>query len=145
MSSTLEHAATMAHEPASRLDQWLWAVRAFKTRPLALTAIKAGLVEVDGRSVKPAHTMRPGEMIRIRMGAGASRWIRTLKVVGIPPSRVGAPLVPHFAEDLTPAEELEKSRIREPIFPGWRPKGSGRPTKRDRREIDGLDRLRVDP
>jgi ribosome-associated heat shock protein Hsp15 len=129
----------MSHEPASRLDQWLWAVRAFKTRSLAAAAIKAGRVEVDGRPVKPAHTMRPGEQIRIRMGFGSVQWTRSLHVVGIPPSRVGAPLVSQFAEDRTPAEELEKSRKREPIFPGWRPRGAGRPTKRDRREIDGFE------
>jgi ribosome-associated heat shock protein Hsp15 len=123
---------------ASRLDQWLWAVRAFKTRALAAEAIKTGRVEVDGRTAKPAHTMRPGEQITIRMGLGATHWIRSLKVRDIPPSRVGAPLVPQFADDLTPPEELEKSRTREPVFIGWRPKGSGRPTKRERREIDGL-------
>ena len=128
----------MPKEPASRLDQWLWAVRAFKTRAAAVTAIKAGVVEVDGRAAKPAHTMRPGERVTVRMGTGAVRWTRTLKVIDIPPSRIGAPLVPQFAEDLTPPEELEKSRIREPAFPGWRPRGTGRPTKRDRREIDGL-------
>jgi ribosome-associated heat shock protein Hsp15 len=128
----------MAHEPASRLDQWLWAVRAFKSRALAVAAIKAGRVQVDGRTVKPAHTMRPGELATIQMGLGATRWTRSLKVVDIPPSRVGAPLVPQFALDLTPQVELEKSRIREPILPGWRPRGAGRPTKKDRREIDGL-------
>jgi ribosome-associated heat shock protein Hsp15 len=105
---------------------------------LAATAIKSGGVEVDGRSAKPAHTLRPGELIRIRMGCGSTRWIRALKVVDIPPSRVGAPLVPQFAEDLTPPGEREKSKIREPVFPGWRPEGAGRPTKRDGREIDGL-------
>jgi ribosome-associated heat shock protein Hsp15 len=135
----------MAREPASRLDQWLWAVRAFKTRSLAVAAIKAGQVEVDGRSVKPAHTMRPGELIQIRMGLDATPWIRSLLVLGIPLSRVGAPLVPQFAEDRTPAEELEKAKMREPVFPGWRPKGSGRPTKRDRREIDSLGIVPFDP
>jgi ribosome-associated heat shock protein Hsp15 len=128
----------MAHEPPSRLDQWLWAVRAFKTRSLAASSIKAGRVEVDGRTAKPAHTMRPGERVTLQMGLGAARWVRTLKVIAMPPSRVGAPLVPQFAEDLTPPKELEKSKIREPVFLGWRPRGTGRPTKKERREIDGL-------
>lgn len=135
----------MDREPASRLDQWLWAVRAFKTRSLAANAIKSGRVEVDGRSVKPAHTVRAAECVCIRMGLGATAWIRTLKVVGFPPSRVGAPLVAQFAEDRTPAEELEKSKLREPDFPGWRPKGAGRPTKRDRREIDDWGAVKSDP
>ena len=128
----------MPHEPVTRLDQWLWAVRAFKTRSLAVAAIKDGRVSVNGRAAKPSHAMRVGELVVVGLGQGAARWIRTLKVLGCPASRVGAPMVSQFATDLTPAEELEKSKSRDPHFSALRPQGMGRPTKRDRREIDRL-------
>jgi ribosome-associated heat shock protein Hsp15 len=128
----------MATEPPSRLDQWLWGVRVFRTRTLAAAAVKEGRVQVDGKRSKPAHEVRPGQLIQVRLGQGASAWMRTLKAIGSPPSRVGAPLVAQFAEDLTPAEEIEKSKVREPFIPGFRPRGTGRPTKRERREIDDM-------
>lgn len=124
-----------------RLDQWLWAVRAFKTRGLSADAIKAGRVEVDGRPSKPAHTVRAGEVIAARMENGASAWTRTLRVIDAPKSRVGAKLVADFADDLTPESEWEKMRVREPMLlpPGFRPRGAGRPTKRERRDTDRFE------
>jgi ribosome-associated heat shock protein Hsp15 len=118
-----------------RLDQWLWAVRVYKTRSLAAEAVKAAHVTVNGQPSKPAHTVRAGEMVVARVGI----LTRTLKVLAAPPSRVGAKLVPEFAEDLTPPEEYEKPR--EPNFlPAiLRPKGAGRPTKRERRELEELE------
>ena len=121
-----------------RLDQWLWAVRVFKTRGLSATAIKAGRVQIDGEPSKPAHTMRAGELVTIRMEHGALPWTRTLRVLDAPHARISAKLVAQFAEDLTPTEELEKRDRRELTLlpPGFRRRGAGRPTKRDRREID---------
>lgn len=121
-----------------RLDVWLWAVRAFKTRGLSLDAIKAGAVEVDGQSCKPARAVRVGECVTIRVDSGFAVWTRTLRVLGTPASRVGAKLVPQFAEDLTSPEEIEKARTRPDDLIGYRPRGSGRPTKRERREIDQM-------
>lgn len=121
-----------------RLDVWLWAVRAFKTRGLSLDAIKAGAVEVDGQSCKPARAVRVGECVTIRVDSGFVVWTRTLRVLGTPASRVGAKLVPQFAEDLTSPEEIEKARARPDDLIGYRPRGSGRPTKRERREIDQM-------
>ena len=117
-----------------RLDQWLWNVRVYKTRTNATDAIKAAHVTVNGLPAKPAREVRAGEMIVAQVGDIT----RTVRVIAFPSSRVGAKLVPDFAEDLTPPEEYSKRREPNFIPPILRPKGAGRPTKRDRREIDGL-------
>ena len=122
-----------------RLDQWLWAVRVYKTRSISADAIKAGQVQVDGRPQKPAHEVRAGEMVASRMDHGAAAWTRSLRVLETPKSRVGAKLVPQFAEELTPPEEFAKRRPEPNLLPpGFRTKGDGRPTKRDRRAVDEL-------
>jgi len=121
-----------------RLDVWLWAVRAFKTRSLSVDSIKSGNVQIDAQLCKPARGVRAGEIITIRMASDFAVWTRTLRVVGSPPSRVGAKLVSQFAEDLTPPEELEKARTVPEDLVGYRPRGSGRPTKRERREIENI-------
>jgi ribosome-associated heat shock protein Hsp15 len=119
-----------------RLDLWLWSIRAFKTRSLALAAIKGGKVRVNGASSKPSHAVRAGEIIAVMVDAASTPWTRTLRVLASPVSRVGAKLTSQYVDDITEAEELEKSRMRGPLLPGYRPPGSGRPTKRDRRELD---------
>lgn len=121
-----------------RLDVWLWAVRVFKTRALAVAAIKGGKVKVGALSVKPAFTLREGQIVSVQIQSSETPWTRTLRVVAFPASRVGAKLVSQYAEDLTSAEELEKSRMRGPQPQGFRPRGSGRPTKTERRAIEGL-------
>jgi ribosome-associated heat shock protein Hsp15 len=115
-----------------RLDQWLWAVRIYRTRTLAASAIKAGQVTVNGLPAKPAREVRAGEQIVARAGDID----RILKVVGFPPSRIGARLLPEFVVDLTPAEQRERRVAEQALRPWTRPKGSGRPTKRDRRQMD---------
>jgi ribosome-associated heat shock protein Hsp15 len=117
-----------------RLDLWLWSVRLYKTRSLAVAAIKAGHVKLDGELPKPAREVHPGEVVT----AVTAHLTRTFKVLGAPDSRIGAKLVPQFAEDLTPPEEY--TRARDPVFvtPVFRPKGAGRPTKRERRRIDDV-------
>jgi ribosome-associated heat shock protein Hsp15 len=117
-----------------RLDQWLWAVRVYKTRSRAAEAIKAGHVRVNDLTAKPAREVRSGESIVAQI----EHITRTLRVIDFPPSRVGAKLVPQFAEDLTPPEEYAKRREPNFIPVMLRPKGAGRPTKRDRRQIEGL-------
>jgi ribosome-associated heat shock protein Hsp15 len=117
-----------------RLDQWLWAVRLYKTRSWAADAVKAGHVTVNGQSAKPAREVRAGEVI-IAKTTGLTR---TVKVVAVPPSRVGAKLVAQYLEDQTPAEEYERQKevARQPVF--MRPSGTGRPTKKDRRKMEGM-------
>lgn len=117
-----------------RIDKWLWTVRLFKTRSLATDACRAGSVEIDDRPTKPARDVHVGETIMVRQGLVC----RTLVVKGIPPSRVGAGRVAEFCEDRTPASEFEKVRERRVQQFLAREKGSGRPTKRDRRELDRL-------
>ena len=116
-----------------RLDQWLWAVRLYQTRSLAVEAIKGGHVKVNGEPAKPAHEMKPGELVTARTGS----LLRTLRVLDAPRSRVSAKLVAQYAEDLTPPEEFEKQRAVEFRPVAARPRGSGRPTKRERRLLDG--------
>ncbi len=121
-------------EPAGRLDKWLWAVRLFKTRSLAGDACRAGSVEVNELPAKPARDVRPGETVVVKQGVVR----RTLRVVGVPRSRVGAKLVANFCTDLTPPEEWEKARVERLQHVLEREKGSGRPTKRDRRQVDRM-------
>ncbi len=119
-----------------RLDQWLWAVRLYKTRPLAVQAIKAGHVKVNGESTKPAHQARAGEIVSARTGSIT----RTYRVLDTPRSRVSAKLVSQYAEDLTPPEEYERQKLLA-MAPGVpvRPRGAGRPTKKERRILDSLE------
>lgn len=119
---------------ALRLDKWLWAVRVFRTRSLASDACRAGSVAVNELPAKPAREVHPGETVRVRLGL----MTRTLRVSGVPRSRVGAKLVAGFFEDLTPLEEWEKGRQQTVQQVLARDKGSGRPTKRDRRLLDQL-------
>lgn len=120
----------MDDSSATRLDKWLWAVRIFKTRSLATDACRTGAVEVNGRPAKPARDVQAGEQIRVRQGV----ILRHLVVKAIPASRVGAPLVPEFCEDHTPPEEYARAREQRVQHLLAREKGSGRPTKRERRQ-----------
>ena len=122
----------MSAPESVRIDKWLWAVRLYKTRSLATEACKAGHVTVNGQPVKPARDVRVGETVCALTGEVR----RTLRVLALVEQRVGAPLVKQFAEDLTPAEELAKQRDpgARPLF--LRPKGAGRPTKKERRELE---------
>lgn len=115
-----------------RIDKWLWAVRLFKTRSLAAQACAAGHVQINGQRVKPARSVHPGEQIEALVGEVR----RTVRVRELLDRRVGASLVPQYLEDLTPAAERERARTPhlEPLF--HRPKGTGRPTKRERRLLD---------
>jgi ribosome-associated heat shock protein Hsp15 len=117
-----------------RLDQWLWAVRVFKTRTLAAEAIKGGHVRINGLPCKPAREVRLGDTVVARVGI----MTRTVRVLADPPSRVGARLVPQFADDLTPPEEYVRRPEPNLLPPMFRPQGTGRPTKRERRATDKL-------
>jgi ribosome-associated heat shock protein Hsp15 len=117
-----------------RIDKWLWAVRIYKSRSLANAACSAGKVRIGGEPLKPSRSVRIGEVI----SAATGDITRTVKVVGLLERRVGAKLVTEYMEDLTPRSEYEKPR--EPDFRPLvlRPKGAGRPTKKDRRKLDEL-------
>jgi ribosome-associated heat shock protein Hsp15 len=123
-----------AADPTARLDKWLWAVRAFKSRALATDACRAGSVTINDLPAKPARNVHAGELVCVRLGL----IMRTLRVVGVPRSRVGAKLVVEFCADLTPPAEYEKARIHRLQHVLAREKGSGRPTKRERRLLDRL-------
>ena len=112
---------------AARVDSWLWAIRVYKTRSAATTACRAGHVRVNGDKVKAAQQIRVGDELRVRI-AGFDRIliVRQLLV-----KRVGAPLAALAYEDKTPEREPQAAL-------GLRDRGAGRPTKRERRDIDKL-------
>ena len=125
----------MAFSPAAeRIDKWLWTVRIFRTRSLATDACRAGRVTVNSQPVKPSRDVRAGEVVIVRQGLIH----RTLKVRAVPPARVGAKLVATYCEDQTPPAEFAKARAQRVQQFLARARGSGRPTKRDRRLIDRL-------
>lgn len=112
---------------SARVDAWLWAIRAFKTRSAATTACRAGHVRVNGDKAKAAQPVRIGDELRIRI----SGFDRILIVRQILVKRVGAPLAALAYEDRTPEREPQAAL-------GLRDRGAGRPTKRERRDIDRL-------
>jgi ribosome-associated heat shock protein Hsp15 len=115
-----------------RIDKWLWAVRLFKSRSLATDACNAGHVKVGDKNVKPSRDVRAGEEINVLAG----RIRRTVKVLALPAQRVGAKLVGQFLEDMTPAEEYARARNEASHAPLHFPRGFGRPTKKQRRQLE---------
>lgn len=114
-----------------RIDKYMWAVRIFKTRTSATEGCKEGRVTVYDEEVKPSRTIKVGEEIVLRKGAVYFKW----KVLDLPKSRVGAKLAPDYVEDITPEEEKVKLEMIR-LGHQQRPRGVGRPTKRDRRDWD---------
>ncbi len=119
-----------------RIDKWLWMVRLFKTRSMATDACNAGKVKMDGNNLKPSKNIKENEIYVVRIG----QLEKTVQVLGSPKSRVGAPLVPQFYTDLTPPEEYERVKMLSMRFE-HRDRGEGRPTKRDRRQIEFVKNL----
>lgn len=117
-----------------RLDKWLWTVRLFKTRSQATEACKGGKIKMSGVNAKPSKEIKVGEQIDI-----VQNGIRKIVLVKqLSKNRVGAKLVPELMEDLTPPEELEKLEMARKVNYERRQKGLGRPSKKDRRNIDRL-------
>ena len=117
-----------------RIDKWLWAVRVFKTRSDAAEACRTNRVTINGSYTKPSREVKPGDTVTVRK----TIVMYTYRVLALVSSRQGAKNVPDYMEDITPAEELSKLNVpRETIFV-QRDRGMGRPTKRERREIDSL-------
>lgn len=117
-----------------RLDKYLWAVRVFKTRSDAAEAIRNNRVAVNGGYCKPSREVREGDIIEVKRMPVVYRY----KVTGLVSSRQPAKNVPDYCVNITPQEELDKlSAPRETVFV-FRERGTGRPTKKERREIDAL-------
>ena len=112
---------------SARVDAWLWAVRVYKTRSAATTACRAGHVRVNGERAKAAQPVRPGDELRVRI-SGFDRILVVKKPIA---KRVGAALVAEALEERTPPRDPV------PVI-AQRDRGAGRPTKRERREIDRL-------
>ena len=117
-----------------RVDKWLWSVRLFKARSLATDSCRAGSVTVNGHQAKASREVRAGETVVVRQGLIR----RTLVVLAVPRTRVNAKIVAEYCEDRTPPEEFEKVRQQRVQHFLARAKGSGRPTKRERRLIEQL-------
>jgi ribosome-associated heat shock protein Hsp15 len=117
-----------------RIDKWLYAVRIYKSRVLATEACRRGRVLVNGLQAKSSKEIRLGDKVTVRK----LPVIHNYEVKGIIEKRVSAKLVPDYMEDHTSLEELNKLKIKESFFIR-RDRGAGRPTKKERREIDKLN------
>ncbi|MDD6210722.1 MAG: RNA-binding S4 domain-containing protein [Bacteroidales bacterium] len=117
-----------------RIDKWMWATRIFKTRTIAVEACKKGRISVKGVTIKPSRMIKVGEVIEVRKPPVTY----SFRVLGLIDKRVGAKLVPQFLENVTPTEQyeiLELSKISGFVN---RAKGLGRPTKKDRRNLESF-------
>ena len=115
-----------------RIDKFLWCVRFYKTRSIAADEIKKNRVSVANSVVKSSKEIKPGDVIKIRK----NQIDYQLKVLEIPKSRLGAKLVPIHIEDKTDKEQYEILKLRKLTQDYYRGKGEGRPTKKDRRDMD---------
>ncbi|MEO8149783.1 MAG: RNA-binding S4 domain-containing protein [Bacteroidia bacterium] len=115
-----------------RIDKWLWAVRIFKTRSLASEACDKGKVRVGDSVVKASRNLKPADKVSYSYGS----LTRTFEVKALLENRVGAKEVANYCIETTPAEELLKHEAMRKAAAAWRDKGAGRPTKKDRRELD---------
>ena len=116
-----------------RIDKYLWCIRIYKTRSLATEACKKGHIKISGSNVKPSREIFGNELLLVRK----EQINYQLKVLDIPGSRVGAKLVDLYRKDLTPKEEFEKNELLQFAKEYYHKKGEGRPTKKDRRDIEG--------
>lgn len=115
-----------------RIDKYLWATRYYKTRSIATSACKGGTVKLNKVSAKPAKDVFIGDEISLRK----DHLTHTFRVIDIPKSRVGAKLVDQYRIDTTPKEAIEQAKEIQKTQQYYRNKGLGRPTKKDRREIE---------
>ena len=115
-----------------RVDKFLWCVRYFKTRSIATEACKQGKVRINDQIVKPSREVYPSDKLMVRK----DQINYEIEILDLPPSRVGAKLVGLYLNDITPKEALEKLDLLKYSQDFYRKKGTGRPTKKDRRDID---------
>ncbi len=117
-----------------RIDKYLWCIRYFKTRGIATKACKNGAVRVNGMVLKPARDIFMGDEITVRKNQINYKLI----VLDLPANRVGAKLVDLYRKDITPKESFEKLEILTYAKKYYRKKGTGRPSKKDRRDLEGF-------
>lgn len=115
-----------------RVDKFLWCVRYFKTRSQATEACRQGKVKIAGDNIKPSREVYPNDKISVRK----NQIDYQIDVLDIPPSRVGAKLVGLYVNDVTPQEAFDKLELLKYSKDYYRKRGTGRPTKKDRRDID---------
>lgn len=115
-----------------RIDKWLFAVRLYKTRSLASEECRKGKVTIGGMNVKPSRELRIGETIQLRRPPIT----RSYKVIALTETRISAKLVPDFMVETTPASELEILEVQKNMSVFNRERGTGRPTKKERRDLD---------
>jgi ribosome-associated heat shock protein Hsp15 len=116
-----------------RIDKWLWAVRLFKSRTLAAEAVNGGKIKIEGSSIKPSREIKTGETLTVQSGPVK----KTYKVLGLPEKRGSAKVAAENVQDITTPEEKLKEETAHRSYIA-RYKGSGRPTKKERRTIDKL-------
>lgn len=117
-----------------RIDKYVWAIRLYKTRSEATEACNGNKVQINGAPVKPSKTVRIGDTVAVRKGSAQL----TYKVLQLAEQRMGAQLVPEYAENLTPDSEMAKLHAPRETFFVKRDRGAGRPTKKERRDMDAL-------
>ena len=115
-----------------RVDKYLWAMRIYKTRSIATYACKCGRVKINGVEVKPSRMFHVGDVFTVRKGPITYTY-RILQLWG---NRLGAKMVPEYLQDITPKEQLELLELARYAAQSGRDRGTGRPTKKDRREIE---------
>jgi len=115
-----------------RIDKYLWCIRIFKTRNIATESCKKSQVKIDGINCKPSKVVYGGEIISVRKNQINYK----IEILAVPESRIGAKLVQQFCKDITPKEEFEKLDLLQYSKDYYRKRGTGRPTKKDRRDID---------
>jgi len=118
----------------ARIDKWLWAARIFKTRSIAADACKNGRVTIGGVNVKPSHVVKAGEVVAVRKPP-VTYSFRILKTIE---QRVGAKLLPEIYENVTPPDQYELLEMNHISGFVDRARGTGRPTKKDRRAMDAF-------
>ena len=119
-----------------RIDKYLWAVRLYKTRTLATEACKKGRISVDDMPAKPSRTVAIGDVIEVKK----MPVVHSYRVKELLEKRVGAKIVDKFVEDITPQKELQKLDMQDDFFVK-RDRGTGRPTKKERRLLDDIQDL----
>jgi ribosome-associated heat shock protein Hsp15 len=124
----------MAELTEVRIDKYLWAIRVFKTRSDAAEACRSGKVSVGGQEAKSSKTIKSGDIISVRKGPVKFQYLVVCPI----DKRQAAQLVPNFATNITPQSELDKLTAPKEVIFLQRDRGAGRPTKRERREIDNL-------
>ncbi|MCK4663102.1 MAG: RNA-binding S4 domain-containing protein [Bacteroidales bacterium] len=122
----------MQSENNLRIDKWLWAVRIFKTRSIATNACKNARVMIDEVPVKPSKIIKTGEIIQVKI----KPIIRTYEILKLSGKRMSAKLAVEFVKEITPQEEIDKLELIKSNDFIRRQKGTGRPTKKERRIID---------